>query len=127
MTLGRLVCCAVVGAGLVACHDGPSGPGTAQVVLLSPAGLDGAAVFEISGGQVSSASMTGGSVFLGPEGDIRRVIAVLHAAGTIAFTLTVDDLGVLPMVQVTEVADGENRLRPSLDGYRVTVEPVEDR
>ena len=87
--------------------------------VISPNGIEGAAVLELDGTFPEVVAPTGTQVFTHAGGAVTRVVLVLTNPGTLEFTVTLDDVGEAPDVRVIEVADGSNALRASLSGYRV--------
>lgn len=129
--VGALV--AVLAAGAVGACDfglfGPSGSGVIQVSVTSPFGPEGAAVFELTGGVGLGPVTTiteGGDTFFEHGDGASRVVVVLDEPGQLWFQVRTTDIGKLPTVRALQVADGENQLRPSVDGYRFDFERVED-
>ena len=123
------VCCAVLA--LSSCDllgpSGPSGPGWLHADLESPNGQEGSAVFELAGGRdLSTVSVDGGDVFYQQDGSTIRIVAVMDAAGPIRLQIRTEDVAKLPSVSVIQVADEENRLRNSLEGYRFSFTKVPD-
>lgn len=113
------------------CEDlgpaGPRGPGVLAVDLLSPAGSEGSAVFEIRGGTGLGAVTTpDGEVYYRHGTEVGHVVVILDAPGPIRFHLESQDVRDLPQVTVLQVADGEDRLRTSLAGYAVEIFPWDD-
>jgi hypothetical protein len=99
------------------------GPGFITATLVSPAGSEGSAVFELTGGTgLGFVSSDGGETFYQHSAGSSRVVVVLDDPGVIRFQVGTGDFGDLPSVQVLQVADGQNQLRPSLTGYQVQVE-----
>ena len=114
---------------LAACDSspaGPRGPGALQATLVSPNGIEGAAVLELTGPGLGQVTVEEGLVFSQANGDITRVVVVLDDAGPVQFKLRVEDVSALPAVTLIEVADGDNQLRNSLSGYRVEFVPIVD-
>ncbi len=106
--------------------DGPKGPGNLSVTMLSPNGVEGSAVFEITGGaDLSFTSSQGGEVFYEHVPGSSRVVVILDDPGEINFRVGTTDVAAIPDVSVLQVADGEDQLRPSLSGYEVIVEGEE--
>ncbi|MBT8395900.1 MAG: hypothetical protein HKO65_07480 [Gemmatimonadetes bacterium] len=106
---------------------GPMGPGNLAITLLSPNGPEGSAVLEITGGaDLSFVSTTGGEVFFEHSAGSSRVIVVMDDPGEINFRVGTEDVGVIPSVDVVQVAGGEDQLRLSLSGYEVLIEGEKD-
>lgn len=105
--------------------EGVDGPGSISVELLSPNGVEGAAVFEVTGG-------TGFGAVTAPEGksffdhgpESSRVVVVLDQPGEVRFEISTDNVAKVPTVEVVQVADGQNALRGSLDGYEVRTRKI---
>jgi hypothetical protein len=119
---------------LPGCNDlGPSGPegrGSINVDLMSPNGAEGAAVFELTGGTgLGVVSSFGGEVYYEHNygTGITRVVVVMDVPGNVQFKVRTSNVGDLPSATVLQVADGNDQLRSSLDGYEVEVIPVADR
>jgi len=105
-----------------------TGPGAFEVRLVSPAGEEGAAVFSISGVERLGQPFTAeGQVFSHLASEVTRVIAILDEPGQVRFRIPTEDVARFPTVNVLEVADGQNRLRESLSGYRVLIKKVQGR
>lgn len=111
-----------------ACGDdgGPSGPGELSAVVVSPNGPEGAAVVRVSGKAVVGAQAFEGEgqVFSAqPDSLTTGVVVVRNAPGTLRFRLQVRDRGAPPPAAILlQVSDPDNRLRPSLAGYKVQFE-----
>jgi hypothetical protein len=123
--------CLVVAAAAAACGDsgpsGPSGPGAFRADLFSPNGVEGAAVFEITGGVgLGDVSVSGGEVLYDHGSTATQVIVLLDNPGQIRFQIRSENVGLLPTVTVVQVADGDNELRETLSGYDVQLVQVED-
>ena len=100
--------------------SGPSGPGELVANLLSPNPTEGAAVLEVSGVVgLGSVTTDNGEAFYETDGSITRVVVILDDPGQITFNIRTQDVADLPAVTVVQVADGNNELRSSLDGYDV--------
>ena len=118
----------VVAGALVACGDdpedgsGPQGPqGPLRVILVSPNGNEGAALFELP---VEGVLDVRTSVGLGLESrvDGRRQIAVFASQpSAISLELTVADQTRPPEVRLLQVSGPDDQPR-ALTGYRVQVE-----
>ena len=121
---------ALATAAAAACDSGlfgPSGSGVIQVSVTSPFGPEGAAVFEVTGGvDLGPVTTNGGDTFFEHSVGASRVVVVLNEPGQLWFQVRTADIGKLPTVKVLQVADGENRLRPSVSGYEFDFERVED-
>jgi hypothetical protein len=107
--------------------SGPSGPGSFQFELLSPNGIEGAAVFEIAGGvDLGPATVQGADVFTEYGVGTARIVVVLDDPGVIRFQLRTGNVRKEPRATVLQVADDHDDLRPSLTGYEVRMTRVED-
>jgi len=131
LAVGRTVAACLVLFAVVACDllgpSGPSGPGWLHIDLQSPNGEEGAAVFELAGGRdLGVVSLDGGDVFYEPDGSTIRIVVVMDDPGPIRLEIRTEDVAKLPSAAVVQVADGENRLRSSLAGYRLSFTKVPD-
>jgi len=130
VTLARFLFVVVLVSPLFGCDDlGPSeprGPGTFNVDVVSPNGLEGSAVFEISGGTgMGVISSPGGEVFYRHGLDGAAAVVVLDAPGQLSFQIQTQDLSAVPSVSLVQIADGQDQLRSSVSGYDIVVVPVE--
>jgi hypothetical protein len=117
-------------AGLVACSggeptgNGPPGsslqPGPVTATLVSPAGDEGAAVFDLLG-DVDNVSVSTGRLFTARIGDTTRVAVVRSDAGPIQFRFVLRTGGAPLSARVVEVAAPDNSLRTVGSAYRVTL------
>jgi hypothetical protein len=107
---------------LAACEPGTgSDPGGEyRAVLESPNGAEGAAAIELTGLGIESVTADAGRLFTQAQGNITRVVLVQEPAGDIEFRVTMAPGREPPEARVVEVADGSDRPRASLSGYRVT-------
>ncbi len=106
---------------------GPSGPGVIEMTLISPYGPEGAAVLEFTGGVgLSVVASEFGDTFYEHQDGISVAVVVLDEPGVIRFTVRTDDIGAIPKVKVSQVADGADQLRSSVSGYRVEFEQHEE-
>ena len=121
-----LVCAAVIGTH--ACGEGPTPPqplpGEVRVTLVSPSGTEGAAVFETADAGLVEATAEDGDSYLFHAGGTSRIVVILDDPSEIRFTLRVQNVHAPPALRIVEVADGANRLRATLSGYRVEIEPA---
>lgn len=115
-----------------ACSDdpaGPSGPADVVVEVVSPNGLEGAAVLEISGGGFSDLRLAAageGVLFAESTSAGEALVGViLDRGGDLRFVMTVEDAGDPPRIDVLSVAGADDRLRPSTAGYQVRIGPAE--
>ena len=110
---------------LSAC-DGGEGTGAALsggeyiATLESPHGAEGAAILEITGPGVEEVFASSATVFQQPVSGGRRVVLVREPAGPIEFRVRIAPGNELPQVRVVQVVDGNDAVRPSTDGYRVS-------
>lgn len=114
---------------LAACRNEPTGggdippqPGDATATVVSPNGDEGSAVLEVTGGTVLDVRTDEAyvRVYRVPTDPVRIVVARLRP-GELTFRLTTDDVGHLPGIRVVEVGAPDDRLRPDITGYSVTV------
>lgn len=113
----------------VACEDAPPGPapepGDVAVTLVSPNGAEGAAVLTTSeAGIIGVTAEAPVQVFHWREAGVDRIVALRDEAGVIRFGMSVADVNRPPRLFVIEVADAANRLRATLSGYGIEVEPL---
>ncbi len=99
-------------------------PGDLAVSLISPNGIEGAAVLETVEEGILEITSEVGQAHHWRAGDVSRIVVLLDEPGEIRFTLSVADLNRPPQLRVVEVADPDNRLRSLLVGYVVESEPV---
>jgi hypothetical protein len=105
----------------------PRGEGTLDISILSPSGLEGSAVLEILGGDgLGIVSTTSGQAYYSHQGDRSRAVVILDEPGVIRFQVRTEDVAVVPTVNVIQVADGNDELRTSVDGYSAVIEPLPD-
>ena len=106
--------------------DLPQGPGTIQVVLVSPVGNEGSGVFEVRGGAgLGVVSAPGGEVLYQHFQDRTRLVVVMADPGEIRFRIPTTEVSQVPSVEILQVADGNNDLRGSLEGYSARVSVLE--
>jgi hypothetical protein len=116
--------------GVAACGDEPTPPtptpvpGDLVVSLVSPNGGEGAAVLETGDEGIVDIAAEGSQAYLWQAGGASRIVVLLDEPGDVRFTISVEDVNEPPRLEIVEVADGDNRLRESLTGYRVVLEPV---
>lgn len=102
--------------------EGPeSGPGVRTVVVVSPAGPEGAALVRLEGRGVEGVTAIDGRIFHHARGDTVRVVVVREDAGVLRFAVSLADTLAEPRGTVLEVADRENELRTGLSGYAVEI------
>lgn len=119
-----LIALALIAAvGIVACGDEPTPPepvpGDLIVTVVSPNGVEGAAVLETADAGIIGVSAENAQVFHWRAGGLSRVVLLLDQPGELRFRLSVQDLSRPPNLRIVEVADGENSLRASHAGYVV--------
>jgi hypothetical protein len=109
---------------LVACDGStePSGPGTLTASLVSPNGAEGAAVLDITGTVETVTGNDDVAAYTTPGATGTRVVLVRMNPGALTVRFRVPDVSRPPQVSVVEVADGDDRVRSSLDGYRVEID-----
>ena len=96
------------------------GPGTVTAVLVSPNGLEGAAVLDVNGVVESFTAPNDMSVYTTPSSAGTRVVLVRLTPGELSVNMKVSNTLEPPPVTVVEVADGDDKLRASVSGYQVT-------
>jgi hypothetical protein len=95
--------------------------------VTSPNGPEGAAVLELTGGVgLGPVTSTVGDVYFRHDGTTSRIVVLLDEPGEIGFQVRSTEIGELPTARVLQVADGDNRLRASVSGYRIRFVRVED-
>jgi len=80
----------------------------------------------VGGRDLNTVSLDGGDVFYEQDGITIRMVVVMDTPGPIHLEIRTEDVARLPSAVVVQVADGENRLRSSLDGYRLSFTKVPD-
>jgi len=98
----------------------PGGSGTLTTVLVSPNGAEGAAVLDVTGTFDSITAPGDVTVFTTPSANGTRIIVMRLTPGELSMNIAVPNVSRRPTVTVVEVADGDDKLRPSLSGYQVT-------
>jgi hypothetical protein len=128
MTRGRTTAVFLIGvvAWTFACESDatrPAGEETRgaqlQATVVSPHGSEGAAVIEVEGLRVVGVTTDDGQVFVSRSGDILRAVIVRDEPGPLQFTVQVLDPRFPVATRILQVADGDNRVRPTVDGYQV--------
>lgn len=110
-----------------AAREGPTGSDGAELFrarLVSPAGSEGGALFELAGAAGITVRPEQGRLF-SRRADARLILAVVRSApGAISFLL--EGQGGLRGLEarVLQVSDGDGTLRPDLTGYRVDLEAI---
>ena len=99
-------------------------PGDLAVRIVSPNGLEGAAVLQTAEDGILGVTADVGQAHHWRARNVSRIVVLLDEPGDIRFTLSVTDLNRPPSLQIVEVADPDNRLRSPLLGYVVEREPV---
>ena len=118
----RLVIAVAAAALLLSACDNsnrPGGGGSISAVVVSPNGDEGAAVLDVVGTVESFTGTDGVSVYTTPTSTGTRVVLVRLTPGTLSMKLSVQDQDQLPAISVVEVADPDDRVRPSIAGYTV--------
>lgn len=94
-------------------------------MLVSPNPLEASALIELTGPGILDVRRTNSSyVTSSTTASGRRVVIIRSFPGTLDFIVSVAPGGALPSARVLEVADDNNELRTSLNGYRVTYTPM---
>lgn len=109
---------------LFACSDEgprPAEPGVVTVTLTSPAGPEGAALFNAAG-EVGDLTMVGGQAFARVDGSVTRVAMVAHEPGTLSVRMEVANVHEPPTLTLVQVAGPDDQLRANLAGYSLEVE-----
>ena len=99
-------------------------PGDLAVSVVSPNGLEGAAVLQTAQEGILGITAEVGQAHHWRADGVSRIVVLLDQPGDIRFTLAVADITRPPTLRVVEVADPDNRLRTMLLGYVVESEPV---
>jgi hypothetical protein len=120
----RLLTFLVVIAWAVGCDDGPPIPGAVTVYLVSPNGLESAAIVELDGvfDQVEAAPSA--AVFSEVADGRTRIVVVMRSPGDVWFQVFAPNVNEPPTATVLEVAGPLNDLRADLEGYRLQFERV---
>jgi len=114
----------------IACSDdeAPTGPtaGTLSVTLTTPNMDDGAILFEVTGPDIVSVSVTVPEHYthVGVDGSTLTIVVVGDIESGLLVGFDVSDTRAVDSYSatVTQVADRSNELRGSLTGYDLTVE-----
>jgi hypothetical protein len=118
---------AVVVAALAGCDDpatqvgGQGQQGPVRVTLVSPNGIEGAALFELPIEGVLEVKAPVGAFFESRVGGKRQVAVFASQAAALSLDLTVEDQSKLPEVRLLQVSGADDQPR-TLTGYRVQVE-----
>ena len=106
---------------LVACTDhSPPGPGILTATLKSPNGAEGAAVVVLMGPGIGEVTPVGSNqLYSNASLDEVRIVLINQNDGTLAFRVEVADTTIEPAAIVEEVANPDNLIRSTLDGYQL--------
>ena len=113
-------------AAALACGDpsdqaGPAQEGPVRVILVSPNGPEGAALFEMPIDGIVSVRAPVGAVFESQAAGRRQVALFASQPIQLVLELTVADQAHPPDVRLVQVSGPDDQARP-LTGYRVQVE-----
>ena len=106
---------------LVACTDqSPPGPGILTATLKSPNGAEGAALVVLMGPGIGEVTPVGSNqLYSNSSLDEVRIVLINQNNGTLAFRVEVADTTIEPAAIVEEVANPDNLIRSTLDGYQL--------
>jgi len=106
---------------LVACTDqSPPGPGILTATLKSPNGAEGAALVVLMGPGIGEVTPVGSNqLYSNSSLDEVRIVLINQNNGTLAFRVEVADTTIKPAAIVEEVANPDNLIRSTLDGYQL--------
>jgi len=106
---------------LVACTDqSPPGPGILTATLKSPNGAEGAALVVLMGPGIGEVTPVGSNqLYSNSSLDEVRIVLINQNDGTLAFRVQVADTTMEPAAIVEEVANPDNKIRLTLDGYQL--------
>ena len=106
---------------LVACTDqSPPGPGILTATLKSPNGAEGAALVVLMGPGIGEVTPVGSNqLYSNSSLDEVRIVLINQNDGTLAFRVEVADTTIKPAAIVEEVANPDNQIRSTLDGYQL--------
>ena len=106
---------------LVACTDqSPPGPGILTATLKSPNGAEGAALVVLMGPGIGEVTPVGSNqLYSNSSLDEVRIVLINQNNGTLAFRVEVADTTIRPAAIVEEVANPDNLIRSTLDGYQL--------
>ncbi|SUZ52403.1 uncharacterized protein METZ01_LOCUS5257 [marine metagenome] len=106
---------------LVACTDqSPPGPGILTATLKSPNGAEGAALVVLMGPGIGEVTPVGSNqLYSNSSLDEVRIVLINQNDGTLAFRVEVADTTIEPAAIVEEVANPDNLIRSTLDGYQL--------
>ena len=106
---------------LLACTDqSPPGPGILTATLKSPNGAEGAALVVLMGPGIGEVTPVGSNQLCSNSSlDEVRIVLINQNDGTLAFRVEVADTTIKPAAIVEEVANPDNQIRSTLDGYQL--------
>ena len=106
---------------LVACADqSPPGPGILTATFKSPNGAEGAALVVLMGPGIGEVTPVGSNqLYSNSSLDEVRIVLINQNDGTLAFRVEVADTTIKPAAIVEEVANPDNQIRSTLDGYQL--------
>ena len=106
---------------LVACADqSPPGPGILTATLKSPNGAEGAALVVLMGPGIGEVTPVGNNqLYSNSNLDEVRIVIINQIDGDLAFRVEVADTTIKPAAIVEEVANPDNKIRLTLDGYQL--------
>ncbi len=106
---------------LVSCTDqSPPGPGILTATLKSPNGAEGAALVVLMGPGIGEVTPVGSNqLYSNSSLDEVRIVLINQNDGTLAFRVEVADTTIKPAAIVEEVANPDNQIRSTLDGYQL--------
>lgn len=101
------------------CTDaGPqAGPGSVEVRVVSPNGVEGSALVSVFAQGVRGVTAVSGRVFGQQRADTLRVVVVADTPGDLRFSLSMADTTAVLQGSVLQVADAQNRLRSTVADY----------
>jgi hypothetical protein len=105
----------------VACADqSPPGPGILTATLKSPNGAEGAALVVLMGPGIGEVTPVGNNqLYSSSNLDEVRIVLINQIDGDLAFRVQVADTTMEPTAIVEEVANPDNKIRLTLDGYQL--------
>ncbi|MSR37120.1 MAG: hypothetical protein EXR95_10865 [Gemmatimonadetes bacterium] len=106
---------------LGACDDPVPREGLVRATLVSPNGLEGAALFEVPVEGVLSVKARVGLVLESRAAGTRQLAVVLSKPDTIALELLVADAQRPPTLRLLQVSGPDDRMR-ALTGYQIRIE-----
>lgn len=124
MRIPRFLTSLAAALALAACGDGGTGSAAAGgeyiATLESPNGPEGAAILEIPDQGVEAITASAAALFRNRISGGHRLVLVREPAGPIQFRVRLAEGNDFPEVRVMEVVDGQDRRRPSTEGYEVS-------